>query len=80
MEEHRKSAERTLRNGYNRAPAPGMYRGNVAGEITQLLQQWRAGDLQVESALELLLPDLRKIAGCCFRGERSGHSPTHCPC
>ena len=45
------------------------------GEITQLLQQWRAGDLQAEGALfKLLLPDLRKIAGCCFRGERSGHT------
>ncbi|HWJ48138.1 MAG TPA: ECF-type sigma factor [Candidatus Udaeobacter sp.] len=45
------------------------------GEITQLLQQWRAGDPHAESALfELLMPDLRKIAGCCFRGERPGHT------
>jgi RNA polymerase sigma factor (TIGR02999 family) len=45
------------------------------GEITQLLQQWRAGDPLAESTLfELLMPDLRKIAGCCFRGERSGHT------
>lgn len=49
--------------------------GNGAGNVTQLLQQWRAGDLQAEAALfELLLPDLRKIAGCCFRGERSDHT------
>jgi RNA polymerase sigma factor (TIGR02999 family) len=49
--------------------------GNGAGDVTQLLQQWRAGDFQAERALfELLLPDLRKIAGCCFRGERSGHT------
>ena len=45
------------------------------GEITQLLQHWRAGDAQAESALfEALMPDLRKIAGCCFRAERSGHT------
>ncbi len=49
--------------------------GNGPGEITHLLQKWRAGDPQAETALfELLLPDLRKIAGCCFRGERTGHT------
>jgi len=45
------------------------------GEITQLLHQWQAGDRQVEDHLfELLLPDLRKIAGRCFGGERAGHT------
>ncbi len=45
------------------------------GEITQLLQQWRAGDSNAESELfTLLMPDLRKIAGGCFRGERLGHT------
>jgi len=45
------------------------------GEITQLLQHWRAGDAKAESALfEALMPDLRKIAGCCFRAERYGHT------
>lgn len=45
------------------------------GEITQLLQRWRTGDPEVESRLfELLLPDLRRIAGRCFRGERPGHT------
>lgn len=45
------------------------------GEVTQLLQQWRTGDRQAESRLfELLMPDLRKIAGRCFRGERPGHT------
>lgn len=45
------------------------------GEITQLLQQWRTGDRQAESRLfQLLLPDLQKIAGRCFRGERPGHT------
>ena len=49
--------------------------GNGPGNVTQLLQQWRAGESEAERALfELLLPDLRKIAGCCFRGERSGHT------
>jgi RNA polymerase sigma factor (TIGR02999 family) len=46
-----------------------------AGEITQLLRQWGAGDRQAECRLfELLLPDLRKIAVRCFRGERPGHT------
>jgi RNA polymerase sigma factor (TIGR02999 family) len=40
-----------------------------------LLQRWRAGDRQAESALfELLLPDLRKIARRLFGGERAGHT------
>jgi RNA polymerase sigma factor (TIGR02999 family) len=39
------------------------------------LHQWRTGDKHVESRLfELLLPDLRRIAGRCFRGERPGHT------
>jgi len=46
-----------------------------ASEITQLLRQWGAGDRQAEGRLfELLMPDLRKIAGRCFRGERPGHT------
>jgi RNA polymerase sigma factor (TIGR02999 family) len=49
--------------------------GPDSGEITQLLRQWRTGDRQVEDKLfELLLPDLRKIAGRCFRAERPGHT------
>lgn len=49
--------------------------GNGAAEVTELLRQWRAGDTNAESALfESLLPDLRRIAGHCFRGERSGHT------
>ena len=45
------------------------------GEITQLLQRWRTGDQEAESRLfQLLMPDLRKIAGWCFRGERPGHT------
>jgi RNA polymerase sigma factor (TIGR02999 family) len=45
------------------------------GEITKLLRQLGAGDRQAEGQLfELLLPDLRKIAGRCFRGERPGHT------
>jgi len=46
-----------------------------ASEITQLLRRWQAGDLDAESKIfELLLPELRKIAACCFRNERSGHT------
>jgi RNA polymerase sigma factor (TIGR02999 family) len=45
------------------------------GGITELLQQWRTGDREAESRLfELLMPDLRRIAARCFRGERSGHT------
>ena len=45
------------------------------GEITQLLRQWGTGDRLVEGKLfELLMPDLRKIARRCFRGERPGHT------
>jgi len=45
------------------------------GEITQLLQRWRSGDQEAESKIfEMLLPDLHRIAACCFRGERSGSS------
>src|SRR5262245_23095633 len=54
---------------------PGGTVASDPGEITQLLHQWRTGDRQAESRLfELLLPDLRKIAGRCFRGERPGHT------
>jgi len=46
-----------------------------SGEITELLQQWRAGDRDAESRLfELLMPDLHKIAANCFRRERPGHT------
>jgi len=49
--------------------------GAGPGEVTLLLSQWRVGDPHAEARLfELLLPDLRKIAGNCFRGERSGHT------
>jgi RNA polymerase sigma factor (TIGR02999 family) len=45
------------------------------GQITELLQQWRTGDRRAEHKLfELLLPDLRRIAGRCFRSERAGHT------
>src|SRR5437868_10796336 len=45
------------------------------GDITRLLRQWKAGDREIESQLfELLLPDLRKIAGHHFRNERAGHT------
>jgi hypothetical protein len=44
-------------------------------EITRLLHQWQAGDRQAESDLfELLLPDLRNLAGRHFRKERAGHT------
>jgi len=56
-----------LSRGCAMAPGPG--------EITLLLHRWREGDPQAEPALfDVLMPDLRKIAGCCFRAERPGHT------
>ena len=46
-----------------------------SSNITPLLHKWRAGEQGAESRpFELMLPDLRRIARCCFRGERSGHT------
>lgn len=43
--------------------------------ITQLLQRWRAGDQQaLEELTSLVGPDLRRIAGYIFKGERPGHT------
>ena len=48
---------------------------NENDEITQLLRRWQGGDADAEGQIfELLLPELRKIAACCFRNERSGHT------
>jgi RNA polymerase sigma factor (TIGR02999 family) len=45
------------------------------GEVTLLLRRWRTGDSDAESQLfAVLMPDLRKIAARCFRGERPGHT------
>ncbi len=42
-----------------------------AGEITVLLRDWNAGNpAAVEHLFELVYPQLRKIAGALFRGER----------
>ena len=60
---------------YNRATGSGHIMGPNPGEITQLLQQWRTGDRQVEDRLfDLLMPDLHQIAERCFRRERPGNS------
>lgn len=43
-------------------------------EVTQLLHRWRAGDRDAEQRLfELLMPELRRMAGRYFR-ERDGHT------
>ena len=45
------------------------------GEITILLRQWQEGDKEAEAQLfSILMPELRKIAGHCFRRERPGHT------
>jgi RNA polymerase sigma factor (TIGR02999 family) len=44
-------------------------------QITRLLHEWQAGSNCAESELfELLLPDLRRLAGHYFRRERPGHT------
>jgi RNA polymerase sigma factor (TIGR02999 family) len=46
-----------------------------AGEVTLLLRQWKTGNKSAESRLfELLMPELRRIAGRCFQKERRGHT------
>ena len=45
------------------------------GDITILLRRWRDGDKDAEGELfQALMPELRKIARRCFRGERPGHT------
>ena len=45
------------------------------GEITELLREWKVGNAAAESRLfELLMPELRRIAGRCFANERHGHT------
>ncbi len=45
------------------------------GEITVLLHRWQGGDKDAESQLfQIFLPELRKIAGYCFRKERPEHT------
>jgi len=46
-----------------------------AGEITELLHQWRAGNAQAENELfERVYDDLRRLAHYLLKGERKGHS------
>ena len=46
-----------------------------AGEITRLLGELRAGNKAAESRLlEVVYPELRKIAGRYLKGERAGHT------
>lgn len=43
--------------------------------VTVLLHKWRDGDPHAEEQLfQLLMPDLRKLAARCLRGERPDHS------
>jgi len=45
------------------------------GEITVLLHRWQDGDKEAEAQLfQRMMPDLRRIAQNCFRGERPGHT------
>jgi RNA polymerase sigma factor (TIGR02999 family) len=44
-------------------------------EVTTLLKRWRAGDPVAEAQLfELVLPDLRRLAGYFMQKERAGHT------
>lgn len=48
---------------------------NDAGEITQLLRQWREGSGEAENELfHLVMPDLRRLAQYFLKGERRDHS------
>ena len=48
--------------------------GEEPGRITVLLRQWHDGDRRAQDELfQSLMPELRKIARACFRGERPGH-------
>jgi RNA polymerase sigma factor (TIGR02999 family) len=43
--------------------------------LTILLHRWRDGDKEAEAQLfRLMMPELRRIAGHCFRDERIGHT------
>lgn len=45
------------------------------GDITQLLQAWRAGDRAAENELfALVLPNMRRLAHYLMKGERKGHT------
>ena len=49
--------------------------GQPAGEITQLLHAWSAGDRSVEDRLfSLVMPDLRNLARALMRRERRDHT------
>ena len=48
---------------------------NDKGDITGLLQEWRLGDLAAENKLfDLVIPDLRRLAGYLMKGERKNHT------
>src|SRR5438094_512758 len=58
-------------------PNPLQNRNQVSNsqEITLLLQQWRSGDQAAEGKLfELLMPELRRIAGRCLGREHRNHT------
>jgi|SRR5580658_1650093 RNA polymerase sigma-70 factor (ECF subfamily) len=45
------------------------------GDITQLLQAWRAGNSEAENQLfSLVLPNIRRLAHYIMKGERKGHT------
>jgi RNA polymerase sigma factor (TIGR02999 family) len=45
------------------------------GDITQLLQAWRAGDREAENQLfALVLPNMRRLAHYLMKRERKGHT------
>jgi RNA polymerase sigma factor (TIGR02999 family) len=48
---------------------------NSRADITHLLQQWRCRDPHAENRLfQQLMPELRRIAARCFRGESRSHT------
>lgn len=57
------------------SPREGRAMENNAGQITQLLQQWKDGSVEAEKNLMVLaLPELRRLARYYLKGERKGIS------
>jgi RNA polymerase sigma factor (TIGR02999 family) len=57
------------------AESTGSGEVSARGEVTELLQRWRAGDAAAEARLfELVQPELHRLARHYMRGERPGHT------
>src|SRR5690242_10216601 len=56
-------------------PGDGTPGPHAKGDVTLLLDKWRAGDLHArDQAIDLLYPELKKVASSRMRRERSHHT------